>query len=113
MNDRPNILLLMTDDHAPWALGCYGNREVRSPTLDRLASKGVRFANAFTPIPVCSAARACLFTGRMPSQHGIHDWLKEPDVADTHPCLNGQTNIGQLLQRGGYETALAQVAGIQ
>ncbi|MBW3624408.1 MAG: sulfatase-like hydrolase/transferase [Armatimonadetes bacterium] len=74
---RPNILLFLTDDHGSWALGSYGNREVRTPALDRLAEEGARFANAFTPSPVCSPARACLLTGRTPSQDGIHDWIQE------------------------------------
>jgi arylsulfatase A-like enzyme len=74
---RPNILLFLSDDHGPWALGCYGNQEVRSPHLDRLAAEGVRFQNAFTPSPVCSPARACLLAGRTPSQVGIHDWIQD------------------------------------
>ena len=77
--ERPNILLFLTDDHGQWANGCYGNSELQTPNLDRLAAEGARFADAFTPCPVCSPARACLLTGRTPSQVGIHDWLQEAD----------------------------------
>ncbi|MFW6231672.1 MAG: sulfatase-like hydrolase/transferase, partial [Spirochaetota bacterium] len=62
-----NVLVFVTDDHAQWALGCYGNREIHSPNLDHPAATGVRMANAFTPIPVCSPARASLLTGLYPS----------------------------------------------
>jgi choline-sulfatase len=95
----------MTDDHGPWAAGCYGNRELQTPNMDWLAANGVRMTRAFTPCPVCSPARACLFTGRLPSQHGIHDWLKE----DSDPEMNwlaGETTLAQLLQAGGYQTGL-------
>ena len=77
---RPNIVLFLTDDHGAWANGCYGNHEVQTPNLERLAAKGARFANAFTPTPVCSPARACLLTGRTASQVGIHDWLQEAEL---------------------------------
>ncbi len=51
MSRKPNVVLFVTDDHAPWTLPCYGNSEVRSPTFDRLAREGVVFANAFSPNP--------------------------------------------------------------
>ena len=84
MTKRPNILLFLTDDHGDWATGCYGNRELQTPTLDALAATGTRFENAYTPTPVCSPARACLLTGKTASQVGIHDWLEEalPEVGE-------------------------------
>ncbi len=104
---QPNILVFLTDDHGQWASGCYGNREIHSPTMDYLAKTGVRMTCAFTPTPVCSPARASFFTGRLPSQHGIHDWILETtEPGSQHPGLDGQTNIGQLLQGAGYQTAL-------
>ena len=107
MRDQPNILVFLTDDHGQWASGCYGNSEIHSPTMDYLAKTGVRMTRAFTPSPVCSPARASFFTGRLPSQHGIHDWMHEPtDVGRQHPGLDDQINIGQLLQDVGYQTAL-------
>lgn len=102
---HPNILVVMTDDHAQWAVGAYGNREVRTPTMDYLARSGVRLATAFTPTPVCSPARACLFTGRLPCQHGIHDWIREPDSPDTD-WLAGEITLPMLLRDASYQTAL-------
>ena len=108
MATKPNILLFLTDDHAQWALGCYGNREIRTPTLDYLAARGVRLANAFTPTPVCSPARACLLTGRYASQHGIHDYLSSghPDI-NRIEWLSEEVTLAQLLQAAGYQTALS------
>lgn len=104
----PNILVVMTDDHGRWAAGCYGNREVRTPTMDYLAETGVRFANAFTPTPVCSPARASFFTGRLPSQHGIHDYLREqePEIGE-RDWLAGEATLARILGEAGYQTALA------
>jgi choline-sulfatase len=103
---RPNILVFLTDDHGQWAQGAYGNSELLTPHMDGLAARGTRMTQAFTPCPVCSPARASFFTGRMPSQHGIHDWLQETKDALTHPGLTGQTLISELLQRAGYHTGL-------
>ena len=103
---RPNILVFLTDDHGQWAQHAYGDSELRTPNLDRLARTGTRMSQAFTPCPVCSPARASFLTGRMPSQHGIHDWLQEETDALTHPGLQGQTLISELLKEADYHTAL-------
>jgi len=108
MNQRPNIVLFLTDDHGAWASGGYGNREVRTPSLDALAATGTRFNNAFTPCPVCSPARACLLTGKTPSQVGIHDWLEEalPEVAE-RDWLGGTRTLFDMLSAAGYHTGLS------
>ena len=54
----PNIVFIITDNQSPWTLGCYGNDEIRTPNIDRLASGGVRFTNTFCNNPVCSPNRA-------------------------------------------------------
>lgn len=64
---RPNIVFILTDDQGPWAAGCYGNAELRTPNLDRIAASGMRFANFFCASPVCSPSRASFLTGLMPS----------------------------------------------
>ena len=105
MAHLPNILLFITDDHGQWASGPYGNREVRTPSLDRLAASGVVMENAFTPTPVCSPARASLLTGLTPSQHGIHDYIAA--AFDRKLWLATEHTLPQLLQRAGYRTGLA------
>ena len=108
MGKRPNIVLFLTDDHGAWAHGCYGNGEVRTPTLDALAQIGTRFENAFTPTPVCSPARACLLTGKTASQVGIHDWLEEaiPEVGE-RDWLGETRTLFKYLAEAGYHTGLS------
>ncbi len=108
MRERPNILLFLTDDHGAWATGCYGNSEVETPTLDALAALGARFDNAYTPCPVCSPARACLLTGKTPSQVGIHDWLQEalPTVGE-RDWLGQTPTLFDYLSAAGYHTGLS------
>ncbi len=103
---RPNILVFLTDDHGQWLQGCYGNSEVRTPALDRIARRGVRMTSASTPSPVCSPARASFFSGLFPSQHGIHDWIEESKNAYASPWLQGQTLISERLRNAGYHTGL-------
>ena len=81
-NKKPNILIFMSDDEGPWAMNCAGTPELATPNLDRLAQEGIRFDNFFCASPVCSPARASFLTGRMPSQHGIHDWIKRGNMID-------------------------------
>ncbi len=84
VNERllTNVVYILTDDQGVWAAGCYGNPEIRTPNIDWLARTGVRFENFFVATPVCSPGRATIFTGRIPSQHGVHDWIR------------GTTNVG-------------------
>lgn len=104
---RPNIIVFFSDDHAQWALPCYGNREILSPSLDYLAETGIVMQNAFTPCPVCSPARASFWTGLYPSQHGIHDHLAEDDAAvQATDWLAGQYTLADALKSAGYTTAL-------
>lgn len=80
---RPNILFILTDDQGAWAMGCAGNHELKTPNLDRIAENGMRFENFFCVSPVCSPARASIYTGKIPSQHGIHDWLAKGHISES------------------------------
>ena len=72
ITERPNILLLVTDQQRWDTVSAYGLNEVcRTPHIDALAARGVRFDNAFTPTAICSPARASLFTGLYPHNHGV------------------------------------------
>ena len=108
MTNHKNILLFLTDDHGMWASGCYGNSEVQTPTLDKLARDGVRFDNAFTPTPVCSPARACILTGHTASQVGIHDWLQEAhDEIGKRDWLDDEETLFEYFSEAGYATGLS------
>ena len=114
---RPNVLFILSDDQGPWAAGCYGNPEIRTPNLDRLATTGVRFERFFVATPVCSPSRATYLTGLIPSQHGIHDWLysgqSRPELKnyntgpDARPLLAGQVGWTDVLAAQGYRCAIS------
>ncbi len=103
---RPNIVFLYTDDQAQWALGAYGNRDIKTPHLDRLARRGAIFRNAFTVTPVCSPSRAALMTSRYPSELGIADFINpttDPDLGLAPAAITWP----ELLKGFGYRTMLA------
>lgn len=102
--DRPNIVAIVTDDQARWAVGAYGNSEIKTPQMDRIAREGALFRNATTATPVCSPSRATYFSGRWPSEVKIHDWIA-PDEAAAGVGLSEMT-WPALLQQGGYKTAM-------
>ncbi|MBN1581586.1 MAG: sulfatase-like hydrolase/transferase [Anaerolineae bacterium] len=111
---RPNILFVLTDDQGYWAMGCSGNHELHTPNLDRIAANGIRFEAFFCASPVCSPARASILTGRIPSQHGIHDWLRagnstcEPDKGGRlTEYLKGQLAYTDLLAGLGYACGIS------
>src|ERR1700682_654796 len=68
---RPNFLFILADAHAGYVLGCDGNKLVRTPNLDRLASEGIRFAAHYCNSPVCTPSRQSFFTGQMPHMAGV------------------------------------------
>ena len=87
----------MTDTQPARAIGAYGVEGVRTPNLDALAARGVRFDRAYTSCPVCTPARAGIFTGMMPSSTGA--W------ANDLPLGSNVATLGRRLQRYGYRTA--------
>ena len=101
--NRPNILFILTDDQGVWAAGCYGNKEIRTPGIDRVASTGIRFDNFFVETPVCSPSRATFLTGRIASQHGIHDWIREGNIGSDAACyLEGELAYTDVLAQAGW-----------
>ncbi len=106
--DMPNVVFILTDDQGPWALGCAGNDEIRTPNLDRLAAEGARFENFFCTSPVCSPARSSLMTGRIPSAHGVHDYIRQRNMPP-RPAqyLEGMTCYSDVLARAGYNCGLS------
>lgn len=99
----PNIIFILTDDQGPWAAGCYGNPEIRTPNIDRLAASGMRFDRFFCASPVCSPSRASFLTGQIPSQHGVHDWIREGNYGDRAATyLEGQTAYTDILANNGW-----------
>ena len=105
---QPNIVFLLSDDQGFWSLGCAGNKEIITPNIDRLAEEGMMFDHFFCASPVCSPARASLLTGCIPSQHGIHDWLRDDDERQAAiEYLAGQYSYTKALCAAGYDCALS------
>lgn len=96
---RPNILFVMVDEMRWDAMGCEGHPVVRTPNLDRLAKQGVRFASSYTVSPVCSPARACVFTGRYAHVNGV--------LMNGVPAHPGEIFLPSILSHHGYHTAIA------
>ena len=101
-----NLLVVLTDDQGAWARGAV-TPEIRTPVLDRLAAEGTVLDRFFCASPVCSPARASLLTGRLPSAHGIHDWLRPEAVAPgpQGDLLAGVPTYPELLAGAGYRCA--------
>ena len=104
--ERYNMISIVTDDQARWAVGAYGNPEVRTPHIDRLADEGAKFLNAFVPTPVCSPSRVSFLTGLYGTQVGITDFLCRQEEAAGLGLPDSAVTWPAVLQRHGYATAL-------
>jgi arylsulfatase A-like enzyme len=103
-NDRPNILLIVSDDQGYADLGFQGSKDIPTPNLDRLASEGLRFSNGYVSHPFCSPSRAGLLTGRYQQRFG-HENNPYYDVNDHREGLpTTETLLPQFLKDAGYVT---------
>jgi arylsulfatase A-like enzyme len=96
-SERPNVILIMSDQHRADALGCMGNSIVKTPHFDRLAEGGVVFENAFVQCPVCMASRAAIHTGRYPRTIKVRSMGLLPPTEIT---------LAETLKRAGYVTGM-------
>ncbi|AEE48437.1 sulfatase-like hydrolase/transferase [Haliscomenobacter hydrossis] len=107
-SQRPNIIYIMTDDMGYGDLSCYGRKDYTTPNLDKLASQGIKFVNAYSAAPVCNPTRAAFMTGRYPAKTPIG--LIEPLTQSKRDSTFGLTaefpSIATLMSASGYETAL-------
>ena len=109
MAKQPNILFIMSDNHAADLLGCYGNDEIDTPHLDRLAADGAQFNGAYCVNAMCSPCRASVLTGLLPSQHGIHTWIDDRHMENWPEDWNALAEfdtLPEMLKGAGYDTAL-------
>jgi len=107
---RPNIVLIMTDNHGAWSLGCYGNKDIKTPHIDGLAAEGVLFSRCYANNAVCSPTRASLLTGLMPCQHGVHRYLGAGRVQmgpKAYYTLAEFDTLPSLLADAGYVCGLS------
>jgi len=94
--DRPNVLLIMSDQHRWDAMGAYGNPVIRTPNFDKLAAGGARFTECWSQHPVCMPSRASIFTGRYPSVHGVR--------TNGVPLPRTEVTMAQAFLEAGYRT---------
>ncbi len=101
---RPNVIVIVTDDHGYYDLSIQGNRDLPTPNIDALAKSGVRFTNGYVSHPFCSPTRAGLMTGRYQQRFG-HENNPRYDPADEIAGLpTGETTIADLMRKAGYVT---------
>lgn len=98
MADRPNILVIMSDQHSKFHIGCYGDEVVRTPHMDRLAAEGIRFNNAYCAAPLCVPSRMAFMTSRTPTANRV--WTNSHILSSTIPTW------AHGMGAAGYETAL-------
>lgn len=106
---RHNLIVIMTDNQGAWTLGCYGNPDIRTPHIDRLAGEGMRFTRAFSCNAVCSPTRATFLTGLIPSQHGVHCYLRanEAQIGPNAYCtITEFPTLPKILAKEGYTCGL-------
>ena len=99
--ERPNILYIMTDQQTANAMSCAGNTDLRTPNMDKLAERGIRFTNAYCSMPLSGPSRGAMFTGYMPGEVGLlENGTPMPDSLHS-------TSLGVLMNKAGYTCAYA------
>ena len=94
---KPNVLWIFSDQHRAVALSCYGDPNVDTPHLDRLAAEGMRFTNAYANTPICAPFRAGLYTGQYITTHQV--------ISLHRPLLSPHPILPEIMQANGYHTS--------
>jgi arylsulfatase A-like enzyme len=94
--DKPNIILAMTDDQGWGDVGYNGNKLIRTPALDDMAARGIRFDRFYAAAPVCSPTRGSCMTGRHPNRYGVFSWGYDMPLAEV--------TLAEVLKGAGYAT---------
>ncbi len=105
---KPNIIYIMADDMGYADLSCYGRKDYQTPNLDKLASQGVKFTNAYTGAPLCTPTRTSFMTGRYPARTPVGllepiDWTTSDSLAGLSPDY---PSVATLVKKSGYHTYL-------
>src|SRR5262245_2028327 len=98
--DRPNVIVIMTDDQGTAALGAAGAMDIETPHLDAISRSGVRFSQFYAAAPVCSPSRASMLTGRYPFRAGMP--TNAPAEAGSAGMPSREVTIAEMLKPAGY-----------
>ena len=124
---QPNIIYILADDLGYGELGCYGQEKIETPSIDRLAEKGMMFTQHYSGSPVCAPSRCILLTGKHSGHsfiRGNHEWgergdvwnyramIEDPGLEGQYPLPEGTITIGTMLQKQGYKTAIVGKWGL-
>lgn len=96
---KPNVILLFSDQHNARVMGCYGNKEVRTPFLDQIAEEGVRFENAYAQNPICTPSRMCFLSGQYVHNFGYYGLMG--------PSPDHLPHLFSHFKKHGYKTGMA------
>lgn len=100
---RPNVILIVADDLGYGEVGCYGQKKIQTPNLDRMAKEGMRFTQFYAGSPVCAPSRCCLLTGK----HGGHAWVRNNRSVGKEgqtPVPTSEVMLSELVKKEGYVT---------
>ncbi|MFT5028714.1 MAG: arylsulfatase A [Candidatus Binatia bacterium] len=99
---KPNVIVIYSDDQGTVDLGCYGSKDLETPHLDKLAARGVRFTQMYSPSAICSASRAGLLTGRFPARAGVPGNVSSQKGKAGMP--GEEVTIAEMMKAAGYAT---------
>ena len=105
-NERPNVVIILTDDQGTLDANCFGSTDLDTPAIDKLAQRGIRFTQAYSHT-VCCPARAMLMTGRYPQRSDVNSWMQGPMYGPKgRNMLTSEVTLAEALKAAGYRTAL-------
>ncbi len=104
--ERPNVLIIFTDDQGYYDVSYYNKKDIETPAIDALADAGMRFDNFYANCPVCSPSRAALLTGRQQDLVGVQGVIRDLELNTWGYWDPNSTSIATVMKRNGYHTAL-------
>jgi arylsulfatase A-like enzyme len=103
---RPNVLLILTDDQGYGDVACYGAKDLRTPNMDALVARGMRFDHFYANSPVCSPSRAAILTGKYPDRVGVPGLVRTDPADNWGHLAKGAELLPQMLHKAGYYSAI-------
>ena len=100
---KPNVIIILTDDQGSVDVNAYGATDLATPSMDKLASQGVRFSRFYTGSAVCSPSRACILTGMTPHSAGVPGNVSS--IPGNKGMPSSRVTIAEMLKSEGYTTA--------